>query len=180
LPDVPHHWPIAAGSSYLFATLHRAELTDDPRLLGAVIDALATMTMPVVLALHPRTRDRLPAMKDAARHGALHFTKPLGYLDSLTAIRNASGVVTDSGGVQREAYWLGIPCLTLRTETEWTETITLGANRLVDPRRAVAELAAEVERMLAAPARWDRNEYGSGQAAAGIVAGIGQVVTGDA
>jgi len=176
LPDVPGHWPIDAGSSYLFATLHRAELTDDPRLLGAVIDALATMTMPVVLALHPRTRDRLPTMKDVPRHGALHFTKPLGYLDSLTAIRHASGVVTDSGGVQREAYWLGVPCLTLRRETEWTETIALGANRLVDPHRAPAELAVAVDRMLVAPTRWDRNEYGAGQAATEIVAGIDQAV----
>jgi len=180
LPDVPGYWPIEPGTSYLFATLHRAELTDDPRLLGAVIDALATMTMPVVLALHPRTRDRLPAMKDVARHGALHFTKPLGYLDSLVAIGNASGVVTDSGGVQREAYWLGVPCLTLRQETEWTETVALGANRLVDPHRAPAELANAVDRMLVAPARWDRNEYGTGEAAAAILEAINHVMTSDA
>lgn len=180
LPDVPSHWPIEPGSSYLFATLHRAELTDDPRLLGAVIDTLATLTMPVVLALHPRTRERLPAMKDVARHGALHFTRPLGYLDSLVAIRQASGVVTDSGGVQREAYWLGVPCLTLRQETEWTETVALGANRLVEPHRAPADLANAVDRMLVSPTRWDRNEYGTGEAAAGIVSGIGHVVANDA
>jgi UDP-N-acetylglucosamine 2-epimerase len=180
LPDVPGGWPLAPGTNYLFATLHRAELTDDPRLLGAVIDALATMTMPVVLALHPRTRERLPAMKDIARHGALHFTKPVGYLDSLAAIRRASGVITDSGGVQREAYWLGVPCLTLRRETEWTETVALGANRLVDPRRAAGDVAAAVERMLVSPARWDRNEYGAGAAAAEIVAAIDHVLAGHA
>jgi UDP-N-acetylglucosamine 2-epimerase len=135
---------------------------------------------PVVLALHPRTRDRLPALKDVARHGALHFTKPLGYLDSLTAIRHANGVVTDSGGVQREAYLPGVPCLTLRRETEWTETIALGANRLVDPHRAAADLARAVDRMLVAPARWDRDEYGTGQAAAEIVAGMDMAMVGNA
>jgi UDP-N-acetylglucosamine 2-epimerase len=179
VPDAPSQWPIEPDRPYLFATLHRAELTDDPRLLGGVIDALATMTMPVVLALHPRTRERLPAMKDLARHGALHFTKPLGYLDTLAAIQRASGVVTDSGGVQREAYWLGVPCLTLRRETEWTETIALGANRLVDPRRAASDLASVIDRMLSSPTRWDRNEYGTGEAAAAIVAavaGIGALV----
>lgn len=180
LPDVPAQWPLEPGSSYLFATLHRAELTDDPHLLGAVIDALSTMAMPVVLALHPRTRDRLPAMKNVERHGALHFTKPLGYLDTLAAIQSARGVITDSGGVQREAYWLGVPCLTVRHETEWTETVSLGANRLVEPRRAPAELANAVDRMLVSPARWDRNEYGTGDAAAGIVAEINHVMTLDA
>jgi len=172
LPGPPSDWPISPGSPYLFATLHRAELTDVARLLANVLGALAALSVPVVLALHPRTRDRLPPGGREAQRGALYLIKPLGYLETLAAIRGSVGVVTDSGGVQREAYWLGVPCLTLRRETEWTETVARGANRLVDPERAPLELAAAVDTLLETPASWDRSEYGNGAAADAIVSAM--------
>ena len=172
LPEPGADWPLERGEQFLFATLHRAELTDDPRLLNDVIDALAALPVPVVLALHPRTRERLPALRDVSRRGALHVTRPVGYFDALAAIRRSVGVVTDSGGIQREAYWLGVPCLTIRRETEWTETVTRGANRLVDPARAAADLHAVIAAMIDAPAAWDRDEYGSGTAAVAIASAI--------
>ncbi|HEY6061903.1 MAG TPA: UDP-N-acetylglucosamine 2-epimerase, partial [Gemmatimonadales bacterium] len=92
---------------------------------------------------------------------------PLGYLQTLAAIREASVVVTDSGGVQREAYWLGTPCVTVREETEWVETIACGANTLVPPARAAADLAGVVERVGRAPRQVlpaDRTAYGTGDA----------------
>lgn len=162
----PREWPLAGGDAYAFATLHRAELTDDPRLLSIAIEALAALPLPVVLALHPRTRGRLAALGlQGPGRGSLHCVTALGYLEALAAVQGASVVVTDSGGVQREAYWMGIPCVTLRRETEWVETVSLGANRLVDPGRAATELPAAVEAMQAAPRAWDRGSYGSGDAA---------------
>jgi UDP-GlcNAc3NAcA epimerase len=96
-----------------------------------------------VLAAHPRTRGALDRLAVAAR-GALHVIPALGYLETVAAIRTAAVVVTDSGGVQREAYWLGVPCVTRRTATEWTETVACGANRLVAPLDAASALAAAV------------------------------------
>lgn len=169
LPAPGVGWPVPTGTPYLFATIHRAELTDDAHLLTDAISALAALPLPVVLALHPRTRDRLPPETREPRRGTLHVIGPLGYLDSIAAIRGAQAVVTDSGGVQREAYWLGVPCLTLRRETEWTETVTAGANRLLDPAWACGSLAIVVDEMLRGTRSWDRDEYGKGDAARAIV-----------
>jgi len=108
-----------------------------------------------------------------ASGGTLHVVPPLGYFEMIGAIRDASIVVTDSGGVQREAYWLGIPCVTMRTETEWRETVALGANVLVAPSRAEAELASVVAARLGTGGTWDRTAYGDGKAAAVIVDAIG-------
>ncbi len=169
VPSTPLDWPVEPGDAYAFATLHRAELTDDPRLLSQAIEALAALPIPVVLALHPRTRERLTALgAGTSGRGALHFVSALGYLEALAAVRAAAVVVTDSGGVQREAYWLGVPCVTMRHETEWVETVALGANRLVDPARAATELAIAVEAMRTAPCTWDRDQYGSGDAASEV------------
>ena len=88
------------------------------------------------------------------------------------AIRDASIVITDSGGVQREAYWMGTPCITVRTETEWRETVALGANTLVAPARAGEELGPAVEQRLAGGRAWDRGAYGAGDAAARITNAI--------
>jgi UDP-N-acetylglucosamine 2-epimerase len=150
---------------YAFATLHRAELVDVPEKLRNVIDALNRSPLPVVLATHPRTAARLGEF--GIRMGStVHVSGPVGYLESVALTRCAAVVVTDSGGLQREAYWLGRPCVTVRAETEWTETIDCGANTLVSPERP--EVLPERIAALAAPrgaAAWDRTAYGDGDAA---------------
>jgi UDP-N-acetylglucosamine 2-epimerase len=169
-------WPITPGTPFIFATLHRAELTDDAARLGAAIDALLSAGTPVTLATHPRTRERLERLGLSARlDSTVHVLPPLGYLETLACIRDAWAVVTDSGGVQREAYWLGTPCITMRAETEWHETVGAGANLTFAPERSPREFASvlheHVERA-GHPGAWDRNAYGDGHAALSIRAAI--------
>jgi len=150
---------------YIYATLHRAELTDDVPLLEAVLVTLASLAMPVVLAVHPRTAARLGGIDRMHRFGSgLQLRRAVGYMESLALIGRASAVITDSGGVQREAYWLGVPCLTLRRETEWLETVEAGANRVVPPE-AHDQLAGAVREAVDSPRAWDRDAYGAGGAA---------------
>jgi UDP-N-acetylglucosamine 2-epimerase len=163
-------------SPYIFATLHRAELTDRPTRLGGVVRTLAALGHPVVLAVHPRTRAVLLDLGlDQADQGTLRLVPAVGYLESLALVRGAAAVVTDSGGLQREAYWLGTPCVTVRGETEWAETVALGANALVAPDEAPTRLATAVTAQLArwtgAP-RWDLSAYGAGDAATQVAAAI--------
>ncbi|MGQ0764486.1 MAG: non-hydrolyzing UDP-N-acetylglucosamine 2-epimerase [Gemmatimonadota bacterium] len=118
------------GEFYL-ATIHRAGNTDDPRRLAALFAALETLPLPTVLPLHPRTRARLV---DGGVSPAVRIIDPVGYLDMLRLVGAATGIITDSGGVQKEAFFLGVPCFTLRSETEWVETVASGWNTLVPDR----------------------------------------------
>jgi UDP-GlcNAc3NAcA epimerase len=121
--------------AYLLATSHRAGNVDDPARLRQLVELLLALPLPVVLPLHPRTHARLEAagLLDAIA-GAPHMrlAPPLGYLDFTALLCNARAVVTDSGGVQKEAYLAGVPCVTLRPSTEWVETVDAGWNTLVD------------------------------------------------
>jgi UDP-GlcNAc3NAcA epimerase len=129
------HRQLPAGG-YVLATIHRQENTDDPQKLTRIVEALVRLSheMPVVLPLHPRTRDRLAAMgfTDGLKSNGMNVIEPLGYLEMLAMEQMAGLIVTDSGGVQKEAYFFQVPCLTLRDQTEWGELITMGWNRLVD------------------------------------------------
>jgi UDP-N-acetylglucosamine 2-epimerase (non-hydrolysing) len=129
-----------APGGYLLVTLHRPALVDDPRLLGAAMDALAELAreLPVVFPVHPRTRARLGA--GGGRPG-VRLTEPLGYLDFLSLEADAAAVLTDSGGVQEETTFLGVPCFTLRANTERPVTVRAGTNTLLglDPGR-IAEI----------------------------------------
>lgn len=171
-------WPLAPNAHFVFATLHRAELTGDAALTYGVLSALGELGVPVILPAHPRLRRLLEG--DALRGGlppSVHLLPPLGYLETLACVRDARAVVTDSGGVQREAYWLGTPCITVRRETEWMETVQVGANVLVSPERA-AELPALVRarsRPAGATSAWDVNAYGDGHAATNIRCAIDQL-----
>lgn len=163
---------------FALLTLHRAELTDDRETLKAVLESLATLPLQLLLPLHPRTRRRLEEFKllNIVPEN-VKITEPLGYLANITAMRHARVIVTDSGGVQREAYWLGTPCVTLRNETEWTETLEEGANRLVAPSSAKAELRQAFDMGLSQGREWDRNAYGDGNAATAICDAVESLVS---
>jgi len=155
-----------APQQYHAATLHRAELTGDPERLRAVLEVLDALELPVVLPLHPRTNATLERTGGRPRlRGGLRLVEPLGYLDFLRLVEGACRVLTDSGGLQKEAYWLGRPCVTLRSETEWTETVAAGWNTLVgtDPQQIRAALAAP-------PPALHPELYGDAHAAERIVA----------
>jgi UDP-N-acetylglucosamine 2-epimerase len=145
---------------YLAVTAHRAGNVDRPERLEALVTLLEALPGPVVLPLHPRTRERLQATGLMQRLDAIRVVPPLGYLDFLKLARHARAVLTDSGGVQKEAYLLGVPCVTLRDTTEWVETVEAGWNTLVDLDRDAALAALE------RPPPGERPElYGGGHAA---------------
>jgi len=132
--------------SYALATVHRPVNTDDPLRLQSILEALAEIEMSVLFPVHPRTRqcmDRLD-LSFVSKMESLNFIDPVGYLDMLLLEKHARLILTDSGGVQKEAYFFSVPCLTLREETEWVETVEAGWNRLVgaDPV-AIAQGARE-------------------------------------
>jgi len=118
---------------YYLATLHRAENADHPKRLKSILAALDGIGRdhPVLLPLHPRTKKGMESLFTFTQFKHIKFIEPVGYLDMLKLEKNAKAILTDSGGVQKEAYWLKIPCLTLRGETEWGETVKSGWNELV-------------------------------------------------
>jgi UDP-N-acetylglucosamine 2-epimerase (non-hydrolysing)/UDP-GlcNAc3NAcA epimerase len=129
---------------YVLATAHRAGNVDDPERLKLLVELLIAVPAPVVLPLHPRTRARLSdagLLGDVVR--AVTVTPPLGYVELTALLCNSRAVLTDSGGLQKEAYFAAIPCVTLRPSTEWTETVELGWNTLVDLDRTAALRALE-------------------------------------
>jgi UDP-N-acetylglucosamine 2-epimerase len=165
-PDPAAGHGLARGS-YLLLTLHRAENTDDPRALADILAGLALVDEPVLFPVHPRTRAALDRAGLTGRLQALERVRPIdpvGYLDMLALEAGARLVVTDSGGIQKEAYLLGVPCLTLFPRTAWVETVAAGWNRLV-PEYGAA-LAAAIRDM--APPASHPDLYGDGRAAARI------------
>lgn len=118
------------SGAYLLATVHRAGNTDDPANLSAIITALNAVSERIVFPVHPRTNE---ALKHSSPGFEPHvqMIEPVGYLDMITLEKHARMILTDSGGVQKEAYFFGVPCLTLRDETEWPETVAAGWNMLV-------------------------------------------------
>ncbi|MBA3328800.1 MAG: UDP-N-acetylglucosamine 2-epimerase (non-hydrolyzing) [Solirubrobacterales bacterium] len=161
------HLGVARGA-YVLATAHRAGNVDDPARLGRLVDLLLGLEAPVVLPLHPRTRARLEAAGLLGRLVAgVTITAPLGYLTFTALLHGARAVLTDSGGVQKEAYLAGVPCVTLRASTEWVETVRAGWNVLVD-LDAVAAAGA-----LARPVPQERPQlYGDGRAGGRVVAAL--------
>jgi UDP-GlcNAc3NAcA epimerase len=124
---------------YVLATIHRPRNADDPVRLAAVLDALLDHSEPVFLPLHPRTRKNLEATGLLEKYaGMLH--EPVGYLEMQALLAGARLAVTDSGGLQKEAYFHGTPCLTLMPQSEWVETVLAGWNRLVEPEGLGAAL----------------------------------------
>jgi UDP-GlcNAc3NAcA epimerase len=164
---------------YALATVHRAENTDDEERLEAVCHRLRELSqnLPVVLPLHPRTRGMLE------RSGFFRLLsdetiiiEPVGYLDMLLLEKQAKVIVTDSGGVQKEAFFYRVPCITLRNETEWVELVDLGWNRLASPLDA-GQFSQSIEWALRFVRRMPRstNVYGDGRASEAIAEALGRL-----
>jgi UDP-GlcNAc3NAcA epimerase len=136
-PGILDHLKINGGSPYVLATIHRAENTDDPERLKTILAGLAKVTkhLRVILPLHPRARSRLASVPGLLLDG-IEVIEPAGFLDMLRLEMRAQVIATDSGGVQKEAFFHHVPCVTLRDETEWVELVDLGWNRLMPPRDA--------------------------------------------
>lgn len=118
---------------FVLATIHRADNTDDPRRLAAILDGLRRLGRPVVFPVHPRTRKAMATSGLRADGGNLIVVDPVGYLDMIRLEAAAQAIVTDSGGVQKEAYLARVPCVTVQRVTAWPETVEAGWNRLVEP-----------------------------------------------
>jgi len=155
---------------YALITAHRAGNVDDPERLRALVELVTGLPLPAILPLHPRTRLRLETAglleRLRARDG-LRLAPPLGYLDFTALLCHARAVLTDSGGVQKEAYLAGVPCLTLRDRTEWTETVGTGWNVLVD-----LDPEAAVEALRRPPPDGRPPLYGDGRAGERVVAAL--------
>jgi UDP-GlcNAc3NAcA epimerase len=165
-----------ARGDYLLLTAHRAGNVDDPERLRALLSLLAALPSTVVFPLHPRTRTRLKQaglLTELRELEGVTLTEPLGYVEFSALLCNARAVLTDSGGVQKEAYLAGVPCVTLRSTTEWVETVDVGWNTLVDLDRDGALAALEQ------PAPADHPQlYGDGKAAERCVAALGGLAAG--
>jgi len=149
---------------YYLATIHRAENTDDAARLGHIVAGLAALDKPVILLAHPRLTAKAAAHGLELDKGALRVHAPLAYPDLIAAALSSAGIVTDSGGLQKEAFLMRVPCTTVRTETEWVETVELGWNRLAG---TAEEIAAAVRREPPVPT--DATPYGDGHAAERVV-----------
>ena len=157
-------------NEYILATVHRAENADDPDRLRTIVVALgeiATSTT-VVWPLHPRTQATLAQMGRLQGLSALKLIDPVGYLDMLMLERHSRLIVTDSGGVQKEAFFFRTPCVTLREETEWTELVELGWNHLAPPTDGHL-IGDTIRKALLSPPGKKATPFGSGNAAAAIV-----------
>jgi UDP-N-acetylglucosamine 2-epimerase (non-hydrolysing)/UDP-GlcNAc3NAcA epimerase len=170
--DGPLHEAGVTAGEYVLATAHRAGTVDDRGRLERLVELLLGVELPVVLPLHPRTRARLrqAGLLDRLAAGAI-LRPPLGYLAFTSLLTRARAVLTDSGGVQKEAYLAGVPCVTLRDSTEWVETVDSGWNVLVDLDAAAAREA------LARPAPAGRPElYGDGRAGGRVAAAMARLL----
>lgn len=167
------NWPaelpegVDGGAPYLIATVHRAENTDDGGRLQQVISALREFDVPVVLLTHPRLAARASGFGIDLAGGSLRATGPLAYPAMVRAVMGAVGVITDSGGLQKEALLLGTPCTTLRAETEWVETLQDCWNVLDPGLERVREVAVRPKPAATAP-----QPYGDGEAAARVAVAL--------
>lgn len=160
------HFGLESGGYYL-ATVHRAGNSDSESNLSGIVDAFAQMDKPVIWAVHPRTSKNLELYGldgKVTSSGNIRVIPPTNYMETVALLRNAAALLTDSGGMQKEAYFFGVPCVTLREETEWVETVELGWNTLT---------GADTQRILAAVSELScpsaRPEvYGDGNAATTI------------
>ena len=161
------------SKKYLLATLHRPYNVDLPENLGEILRAFIEINEPILFAVHPRTQERIKALGNSLQSqltsSKVRLIDPVGYLDMLILEQNARLILTDSGGMQKEAYFFGVPCITLRPETEWVETVEAGWNVVVGSDRS---LIVEKARNLQPPGQLQRKLFGDGHASDLILRGI--------
>ena len=151
---------------YYISTLHRPDNTDEPARLSEILNQLAGLDFPVLLLTHPRLAHLATEHGISLDRGAVRAVAPLAYPELVSAVQHSAGVITDSGGLQKEAFLLRVPCTTIRPETEWEETVSLGWNVLVSDDLSMLRSTAE----RAIPASTDDMPYGDGHAAERVVA----------
>lgn len=163
--------PLPAGvqaGGYYVSTIHRPDNTDELDRLKQILESLAHLDKPVVLLAHPRLRDLAERHGLDLQTGAIRVAAPLAYPQLVNAVMNSAGVITDSGGLQKEAFLLRVPCTTIRPETEWVETVELGWNVLVSAD--LDSLASVVQRPVPSPTT--AAPYGTGEAAKAVVSAL--------
>jgi UDP-GlcNAc3NAcA epimerase len=156
--------------TYLLATLHRAYNVDLPENLAEILRAFIAINEPILFIVHPRTKEKMRTLGNSLQSqlasSKVHLADPVGYLDMLVLEQNARLILTDSGGMQKEAYFFGVPCITLRPETEWIETVEERWNVVVG---SDSELIIEQARNLQPPSRSQRQLFGDGHASERII-----------
>ena len=157
-------------NEWYLSTIHRAENTDSINKVREILNAFEKLDAPVIFPVHPRTKGLVKTLKERHRYKNILFIEPVGYLDMLYFVKNAKKVITDSGGLQKETYILGTPCITVRDQTEWVETLVGNHNILAKP---VAEDI--VDKVMNTTIDYDKKEsyYGAGNAAEKICELIG-------
>lgn len=154
-------------NKYILSTIHRAENTNDKEKLKKIFEGFSSVEQKVIMPLHPRTANLIKEyeLQKLVDNSNIKIIEPVSYLEMLLLEKNAAAIVTDSGGIQKEAYFSKVPCLTLREQTEWTETIEHGWNKLVDPHND--NLAEEILNLK--PGNDIEDLYGDGNAGDKIV-----------
>lgn len=166
--------------NYILTTIHRAENTDNPNILKNIFNVLLTLsqTINIIIPLHPRTKNKLKTLKiDIKKSPYLNIIEPVGYLDMVQLETHASMIITDSGGVQKEAYFYKVPCITLREQTEWIELVNIGANTLISPSQSIEYIVDKILNILSTMYNdkqkskniFNKKLYGTGDTAQKIV-----------
>jgi len=158
---------------YGLLTLHRAENVDDPNRLRDILMGIAETKIDIIFPIHPRTKNRINEYKISLHNANIRIIDPINYVEMLKLLKHAKIVLTDSGGLQKEAFWSGIPCVTLRERTEWIETVQLGVNFLAGTTKET--ISSTIEKVLKnydkikAKFNHIKNPYGNGDASKKIV-----------
>jgi len=159
------------NNEYAILTTHRAENVDDPTRLKKMLQAIQTLKIPVIFPIHPRTKQRLKENGISLDGTTIRTIDPVGYIEMLALLKNAKIVITDSGGLQKEAFWSKTPCITIRDRTEWIETVDIGVNFItdVDPAMIKQALKQIQENYSEIKGRFKTNPFGNGKASEKIV-----------
>jgi UDP-N-acetylglucosamine 2-epimerase len=168
------------NKEYAILTTHRAENVDDPSRLNKMLQAIQTAGMPVVFPIHPRTKQRLRENGISLDDTNIRTIDPIGYIEMLALLKHARIAITDSGGLQKEAFWSKTPCVTIRDRTEWTETVDLGVNFIsdVDPVKITQALNQIRENYNEIKSRFKSNPFGDGKASEKIVRILKEKISG--